>query len=501
MNEFSFRSWLSNFGEPFWEGVRDVAALPMDNINLRPIDRDNDDSGFEEEEFDRDSAWDSCSDAGDDIDVSDYSDEPFYDDPEEDEDFDTQTLDDWLEENPEPERETFKSDEEYSAALETWQETRDQVDEEYDAAVSKWKREMARRRDAAWDNAQDARDEAISDCVDERESEHRQEQEERRERHEEERSNNPDFEADNKGYTSHFTVGQDNFEVSMDREEVEFQYHNLSGIFGVTFRGPSGYSLTHKNTSGEAMTKYNHLLASVAKMVQTEEAAGRSVNGFTFYPAEPAMGLMYQKFYTDYLQPAGYLRVKPDLYLKKDYIRELTSGMQTHQKKAAYSTITKTSRDIRAHLEKVRSEKAVIRNAKVMLPKLVGSLILFKKPYSYGNEAPITGLVAGVGEGDGRSEPQATIVANTGGSLSTHSVTFRNIFKIAPDPADSKGLAMKLFPLGEPSPQESMLLLHQVAHSPNLMKSPLGPHIQQLFAKFGISMPQMAAAQPELAPV
>lgn len=502
MTEFSFSSWLSNFGEPFWEGLRDISALPMDKIKLEPIQSDDDDSSdFEAEEFDRDSAWDDCSDAGDDIDVSDYSDNPIYDDPEDDEDFDTQTVDDWIEENPEPDREEFKTDEEYAAALEKWQEARDQVDEEYDDAVSDWKKEMEKRRESAWENAQDARDEAISDCVSEKESEHESDQERNRERHEEEQEErNRTSPNGNSGYNSNFTVGNDNFLVAMDREKIEYQNKPLVGVFGVTFRGPAGYSLTNKNNGGEAMQKYNHLLASVAKMVETEEATGRPVNGFTFYPAEPAMGLMYQKFYTDYLKPAGFLRVKSDLYLKKDYIRELTSDMMQYQKKAAYSTIKQTGREVRSALDKVRAEKGVMRNVKTTLPKLVGNVVLFKTPYSY-TSPPIAGLVVGTTETG--YEPNVTIVGNDGGQLATNTISYRNIFNIAPDPADPKGIMMKLSMLGEPSHEQVVPLLQQVAQSPNLMKSL--PNIQQLFAKFGIvaHAPQIHTPQlqtPELAP-
>lgn len=484
MNKFSFRSWLTEYGDLFWEGIRDISALPIDKVNLVAIDKESED--FEEEPFNRDSAWDSCSESADYMDPSDYIDEPIYDDPDDDEDFDTPSTDAWMEENPEPEKESFNTDEEYTAALEKWQEEYDEIDEEYTNAVRKWEREMESRKESAQENAEAARDEAISDCVDEQEREHNQEQEARRERHEEENSHsNPE----NAGYESTFTVGQDHFKVGMDREDIEYQNVTLSGVFGVTFSGPAGYSLTNKNTGGEAMQKYNHLLASVAKMVQEEKNKGRIVNGFTFYPAVPAMGLMYQKFYTDYLKPAGYMRVSPKLYLRKDYIRELMDEIPDNRKKSAYSKIVNAGREVRADLGKVRAEKSLIRTAKTTLPKLVGNLIMFKKPYS---QEPIAGLVIKTTDSN---EPEATVVADQHGLL-THHVSFRNIFNIVPDPADPKGILKKLYPIGTPTPDMVIPLLRAVVQDPNLLASIDGMHFRKMLAQYGIQ-PQMTT-QPQV---
>lgn len=512
MNKFSFRSWLTEYGDLFWEGIRDISALPMDKVKLLPIWdyenwRSNQREDFEAEPFSRDSAWDSCQDElyGEFADLSDYTDEPIYDDLDDDADFDTPNTDAWTEENPEPEKESFNTDEEYTAALEKWQEEYDEVDEEYTDAVRKWEREMENRKE----NAEEALQKATRDCVDEQEREHNQEQEARRKRHEEENSHSNPENAENAGYNSTFTVGQDHFKVGMDRQDIEYQSITLSGVFGVTFSGPAGYSLTNKNTGGEAMQKYNHLLASVAKMVQEEKNKGRIVNGFTFYPAAPAMGLMYQKFYTNYLKPAGYMRVSPELYLRKDYIRELMDEIP--DKKYAYSKIINTGREVRADLGKVRAEKSIIRTAKTMLPKLVGNLIMFKKPWKWDSNAPtdssgrivaqepIAGLVIKTtNSADRFNEPEATVVADVADQhgLLTHHVSFRNIFNIVPDPADPKGILKKLYPIGTPTPDMVIPLLRAVVQDPNLLASIDGMHFRKMLAQYGIQ-PQMTT-QPQV---
>jgi len=479
MKQFYFRSWLSEHGDLYWEGVRDISKLPMDKIELQSLDAEDNDE-FEEEEFDSDSAWDSCSDN---IDVD--SDEVIYDDPDEDEDFNQQSPDSWEEENPEPDREQYKTDEEHTAAIETWKQEYDEVEKEYNVAVKNWKNEMNRRRDSQ----DEARTEAISDCVDEMRSEHESQEEERRERHEEERRESDEGKG---GYSSQFTIDNDTFDVTMSREKVEYERTDLENVFGVTFRGPNGYSLTNKNTGREAIQRYNYLIASVAKMVEVEKSKGRKVNGFTFYPADPAMGLMYQKFYTDYLKPNGYLRVTSELYLTKDYIREVMSDLPDYKKKSAYSKITDTHRSVKDQLKKVRDKKALMRVVKLELSKLVGKLILITKPY-YNDTLLYPGFVRDRSV-DYIAAPGAYIVFYDR-YLDEQYVPYNNIFDSTKQP--------KLNTFGTPTPEQAVsfleLLSKEVIDRPDWFSHGDLSHFKQLLTQYGITN-ELTQDQPQVQP-
>lgn len=408
MDKFSFRNWLVEYGDIYWEGLRDISALPLDQIDLNKVPEEEDDD-FEEEGFDEDDASNDCWN-DDSRDLSDYSDETIYDDIDDDPDFDQESPEDWDESNPEPSRDKFDTDEEYNDAFEKWEGERSDVEYDYDHAVRKWEINMSEVKSRAESARENSRDEELSDCVEEKRKEHEEEQERRREEHERVKS-----EAPSGNYESNFKIGEDNFKVEIQRDRnISFNDEKLTGVFDIYFQGPNSYQLTGKNTASEASVRYKYLLASVAKMVQTETDEGNPVNGFTFSAAQEAMNLMYNKFYKDYLQPNGYLRVEKTVYLKKDYIREILSGSADYSKKYAYKKILSTNTEVQSLLKKIKEKKAIDRQAKKIIPTLFGKIISYKTWQGATIERP--GFVLGISPGH---EPLVKVAIINGSNEAT----------------------------------------------------------------------------------
>jgi hypothetical protein len=367
----NFSEWLSNNGEIFWEGLRSASQLPLDKIKLkkRPSGVDE----FEGEEFDHDNAYENCMDAGDDISYEDVYDEPIYDEPDEDPDFEYINGEEWEKENPKPEREESSSDEEYEGAVANWEEELESAQSDYDSAVQDWRDKMDGRREEMEEAIRKARDEAIDACVQEKMSDHESEQEERRIAHEEE--NPPDSHG---GYEAKFEIKDNEYKVSIEPSGINFHGKQLKNVYEIYFEGPNGYSLTKNNDTKTALEIYNHLLASVTKMNQEEERSGSKVNGFNFSAADPAMSLMYQRFYTDYLRPADFLRVSTTLYLTRSYIREIIKTLPSSYKKEALMSILQTQRDNVIVLKNIRKEKELKRKVQLFLSKLVNTIVVVR---------------------------------------------------------------------------------------------------------------------------
>lgn len=344
----SFRSFLEMSSTPFWE-VIDIASMSTDDVNFEPIDSDNPNEDFDEE--------DVRSDCERQVERSFYSSDYYdgiYDEPEEDPSFKTLTVDVWEKDNPMP-------DEENEEEFAVWQQERDEVELEYDNEVSAWRKEMQKARNDADEAESEARWEAISDCVEEK----------RREWEEENANRIPGFE-NNGGYKSKFRIGGDAFEVGMDRvDDLKYEGQTVHPSFSITFSGPSRFSTTNKAGSG-ASTIYTQLLLAVKKLTETEK-----VNGLTFYPAEPGMGLVYQRFYKQYLK-AEFLRVSPKEYVRKDYIQEILAGKSQGKKNLAYSQILGNERRVRTALKQASDMKNDVRLKKLRGMKLVGRVVVMK---------------------------------------------------------------------------------------------------------------------------
>jgi hypothetical protein len=338
----NFAEWLSKQGHWFWE-FHDIKDLPTDDIELEPVDL---------EEFDEDDARSDCEDQVDRYGDFSYCYEDIYDDPEDDPDFKAETPEEWLENNPEPDDHDYEDQEEFKEDLEQWVEDRKQAEEEYKSALKNWKKEMQRRRYSAEECESKARWEQINDCIDEKSREF-----------EEEKARSA------QDYRYSFDVDGDNFEVHFSRNDpIKVGNNYISGVWGITFEGPQGVSSTNKGKNQN--TIYTKLLLSIKKLLEVEE-----VNVLQFSPAEPAMGLVYHRFYKMFLAK-DFLRTNASSYVRKTVLKEALKGEPAAFKIDIYKKILKAHRDLMQKGRQVKefknSQRVLMRKAQSMVGGFVG---------------------------------------------------------------------------------------------------------------------------------
>ena len=297
----NFKEWLSDNGELFWESL-DPNKMDVSNVHLEP----------ENIEFDEDDARRDCEREHRYWDDSDYYND-IYDDWRDDPNFEAPiTVDDWEEDNPEPESEDFENEEEYEDALQTWRQERDKVESAHDDAVSDWESEMRSKRSQAEEAADNARQESIDNCIDEK------------------RDNHTDQHT---GFKHEFEFDGEKYEVGLDKSSHSYMGRNYDDMYTVMFHGPRGYSTTGM-AGGKATAIYAKLIAAIKKLVDTQD-----VDGLMFTPAEPAMRIMYERFYQSFLKKQ-FVRVEPNVYLRRDLVKDLAndeSKRTTMYNKAKYA--------------------------------------------------------------------------------------------------------------------------------------------------------------------
>jgi hypothetical protein len=203
---------------------------------------------------------------------------------------------------------------------------------------------------------------------------------------------------DNRGqanYVSKFKIGEDDYTVDIKSlQNKKFIGKILEKVYDISFHGPTGFLTANKNNPGVAKSVYDHVLASVVKMVDVE----KNVQGFVFTPAESKMALMYRKFYKDYLKPAGYLRVNSQLYLKKPYIRQLMSGLSGPDKKNVLGQIADNNKEADKGINDARKEKMVDRAATAFLNKMVNRIVAFNGvDHASNSMKQVVGFIVAVG--------------------------------------------------------------------------------------------------------
>ena len=349
-----FKEWVeknTDFGCWIVEFL-DVANMATSDIELKKATPS---------EFDYDSAQESCRESVSDyFDTSDYL-EGVYDSVEEDPNF----FDDygviepeiWLEDNPEPDQE--EEPEEY----EKWKDEYENVKESYDDAIERWERNMRSKRREAEQSISDAMDEAIDECV-----------ESTKQEWEDENESSADVQYN-------FTIGSDNFEVSFNKGSEYVSGFNIPDIWDITFEGPSGYSTTNKNKNATLI--YKQLLLSVKKLLETEK-----VNGVTFTPAEPAMALVYNQFYKQFLSN-DFIRVQTFTLVKKEVVREILEGKWggSEVSKNRFKTlILNASREARMKLQQIKQQKATNRDLVKNVP--IGKFVQIDTTMGPSSESP-----------------------------------------------------------------------------------------------------------------
>lgn len=356
----TFREWVTHSGDLFWE-FGDIRKMDTSNIELNPVATE---SGFDEDE----AAEDCRSDIESSWDDSSYY-EDIYDDPEDDPDFDGISPEQWEKENPKPDEdddEWYEEEEEeperkfkqkeFDTAVKEWKKEYEITIDVYDSDVADWRKMMRRRKREAEEREDEAKTDEIASCVEDKRTEYL-----------EDRSN-----FTNGGYEVNFDHEGDKFTIEMSRlKNAIYQGIEIPGMFEIVFAGPKGTQTT--GTSGTGATAvYTKLLLAIKKLIETE-----TVNGLKFTPAEVGMGLVYQRFYKQYLQPAGFIRVSLENYLRKDFIRQTLDKKDDSDKLGAYRNIRNTNRDVQDKIKKAKAEKVKLQEYRRAIPKMIGKLMTY----------------------------------------------------------------------------------------------------------------------------
>ena len=223
-----------------------------------------------------------------------------------------------------------------------WDEEDDEdedEDEEDSYVLRKRKREeQERKRD-------EAREEMIRQCVDEKEEE---------------------WERDQKGkpameYEYKFTVDErDVYEVSFSRHSGVVEGNTID-VWDLIFTRNGRTALTG-TSGGGAVKVYSKMLAAIKKLTEIED-----VKGFKFYGAHPFMDIMYDKFlkalgnfvpvHTNY--QSGFLG--NDLFVRKDLLKDVES----------HKDFGKEHDD---RIGRIKTLKEKLRNLMVDKSKIVGKV-------------------------------------------------------------------------------------------------------------------------------
>lgn len=337
-----FKEWfyLMEYGE--------ILKEPLDKVHFEPGNY-----------FDEKEAREECEEEK--FDTSYYY-RDIYDDYRDDPDFEGHDPNEWYQENPEPKFKNYShledGEEEYQSALKDWNDERDDVEARFESAVERWEKKMQVLRDEAEETALNAKEAAVEKCVENKRKDHQKEE----------------FD----GYHSAFEVGGNQFGVTFERLPKTFEGKTVENIYNVIFTGPESTNTTKRGR--DMHTIYKNLLLAVRKLIETN-----NVEGLIFTPAEPAMGLVYHKFYKQFLIKQ-FLMVGNSIYLRKDVIRDLMSGVSDDKKRRSYGNALQSYRNYLAQGRQVKAQKDADRLWKSITAP--GKPVVFSK---FGNSR--TGII------------------------------------------------------------------------------------------------------------
>ena len=330
-----FKDWLKDNDTPFWEMI-DIAKVDVSDVELEV-------GG----EFDEEEAIGECErEIYDWFDESEYF-SNIYDDPSDDPEFDTPTVEDWEDDNPMPERDGYDSDDAFESAVEDWHSDRTEASSDYDHAVERWERDMRSERIYAQERADEARDEALDECVESKR-----------------REGGPEFGS----YKHSFDIDGKQFTVTMTKEQFKLGDMRVDNVFDILFEGPRGVQLT--GIAGTAATKiYGEMLKGIKKLTEIED-----VKGFAFVPAHPSMRLMYERFYQQFMKPK-YIRVDEAHYIRSDIVKLAKERSSESVKKGMIGSMSqahqKQKKDLRTVARMKEESRSFIRRRNELIGMFV----------------------------------------------------------------------------------------------------------------------------------
>lgn len=370
-----FKDWIK---EKELMEMSDIQNMPTDSVQLEPIEFDDDD--FDEKEAEKDCERElRHHDFSHDVEI-------YYDDPHEDPDFDIESPEHWEEENPEPDPEEYENnteDEDYIKDLAKWKEEKTKHEKEYDHRRQEWEASMYERKSEAEDIENENKYKAVQDCIEKKRVEYKEE--------------NKDA-----GFKSKFKHQNTDFEVTMSKTKIEYAGRNIPGSYNIDFAGPNGYRTTNTaGTSGSAI--YTQVLLAIKKLMTTQE-----VNGISFYPAEPGMALVYQRFFDRFLSN-DFMRISKNEAVRKTTIEQINQKLRITDKLKAQEKIDKENQETNDYFNLVKANRSQERLMKKLIPTMLYKIVktkdnrniaIFDMRLNTKGQIVIQGIVSGYSLGD-----------------------------------------------------------------------------------------------------
>ena len=140
--------------------------------------------------------------------------------------------------------------------------------------------------------------------------------------------------------------------------------------YSVTFYGPQGTAST--GAAGTSATGvYSKVMAAIKKLMDTIP-----VDGLVFGPAEPAMGLIYDRLFQK--MGGDFVRINQTTYVSREFLRSQTKNMDDRQKKDLYSGMLGTSRQMQAANKSVKQYQDQTRTIRLAMRDKVGKFVTMR---------------------------------------------------------------------------------------------------------------------------
>lgn len=151
-------------------------------------------------------------------------------------------------------------------------------------------------------------------------------------------------------YSFNFNYEGNSYSVSMTLTSAHVPgIGEVPGVWSIGFRGPQGYSSTGLGRG--MMVIYTNMLMAIKRLMETEV-----VNGFSFYGAESAMDLVYDKFVKQ-LIGKDFVRVSPEVLVRKTWIERKLVSADSETQQRVLQNIQRAEADHERSMEYKRREK------------------------------------------------------------------------------------------------------------------------------------------------
>lgn len=160
----------------------------------------------------------------------------------------------------------------------------------------------------------------------------------------------------------------DRYYASFSRYSYDTDIGRVNNIWSITLEGPAGYSTTNK---GNPARVYTQLLLAIKKLMETQQ-----VDGFSFTPAEDAMGLVYDQFVRRFLK--DFVRISSSVIVRKEIYDRALAGMSASERRRVEEKIAREVGQYQDHLKYVKQQKGRVRQERSEWDAKRGQMVSYR---------------------------------------------------------------------------------------------------------------------------